>query len=928
MAIFIVHATPIMRKFRLPQRWKVINIANFSDSLDYLKPCLFVQAMTDDDQTSLSSPYELSCKLSDEEKTIQEIWTEIDISNSWEMLLIQSPSSIMALGELMVLSLTPSKRTSVSVTEGVSLREHKYNVDSGYLQTLLVQAVNEGRIAQEAAHQSMSIIRHDMNEIPRAIKSILELLSQHSSDHVRFQLPIQIKRIRGIVDDSAREADSLESRFQKAMQLMSDRSSSIGRAGFSLLAEVRIFWSAVISFCKELSKLVQYTLDSSCNAFIATLHAQFDVASKQNKFAIKQKARDEIYHTSIAMIAYALSARHLANAYIRYSGRFIMPQINTIARYPMLATNEIEFAKAQRQFKEYNVACERETNRIITMNGTTNKRRSILELDMGLNLHISDIGADLDVFLPAVADFRRGKLNRSTSRKKEQKVRQKEEKELENEGMKLKEDEKKRMREEMYRAKEEKKRAKEEENRTREEKKKEKEREQKRLKEEKHRLKEEDKHHKWDEMEQENSKHNNSLRTKFWRRSSSTHSRSPLSPQSLQFPLSVQPQSVQQYYPSPQPQPFLTPHSSLQSKNSAHSPQSPSPLSPQSIQPVVPTGTQIYHEYPSQSVVHSIQSPHRPQSVHSPLTPQSPQSPIPLESEQSTQFPMSPIHSQPLPSNHCTTTQIVQMPAQYFQYPSTNFQNSNQTVAQSQLSEIPQRAEDVQHSQPQHSVLSGQNIPQMSHTQLVSVENIPQMSHTQLVSVETPKIPIQVADAQTTQYSPPSSQYVSRDGRGYVQFPSPIQSSTPLQFAHRYRQNAQQSSRQRRPISYPSNFRRAEFNHSGQYFEYPFYRSHEAEEAMRSAQYPHFSRSPRHPVSPQSPLSLPSSESSYGYHSLQYTQTPPGANSPPPLILPQNREGEKREGILDRLRASFSRKSRKTKANNDHEMHTTRPPIS
>ncbi|VDM46595.1 unnamed protein product [Toxocara canis] len=793
--------------------------------------------MTDDDQTSLSSPYELSCKLSDEEKTIQEIWTEIDISNSWEMLLIQSPSSIMALGELMVLSLTPSKRTSVSVTEGVSLREHKYNVDSGYLQTLLVQ---------------------------------------HSSDHVRFQLPIQIKRIRGIVDDSAREADSLESRFQKAMQLMSDRSSSIGRAGFSLLAEVRIFWSAVISFCKELSKLVQYTLDSSCNAFIATLHAQFDVASKQNKFAIKQKARDEIYHTSIAMIAYALSARHLANAYIRYSGRFIMPQINTIARYPMLATNEIEFAKAQRQFKEYNVACERETNRIITMNGTTNKRRSILELDMGLNLHISDIGADLDVFLPAVADFRRGKLNRSTSRKKEQKVRQKEEKELENEGMKLKEDEKKRMREEMYRAKEEKKRAKEEENRTREEKKKEKEREQKRLKEEKHRLKEEDKHHKWDEMEQENSKHNNSLRTKFWRRSSLTHSRSPLSPQSLQFPLSVQPQSVQQYYPSPQPQPFLIPHSSLQSKNSAHSPQSPSPLSPQSIQPVVPTGTQIYHEYPSQSVVHSIQSPHRPQSVHSPLTPQSPQSPIPLESEQSTQFPMSPIHSQPLPSNHCTTTQIVQMPAQYFQYPSTNFQNSNQTVAQSQLSEIPQRAEDVQHSQPQHSVLSGQNIPQMSHTQLVSVE--------------TPKIPIQVADAQTTQYSPPSSQYVSRDGRGYVQFPSPIQSSTPLQFAHRYRQNAQQSSRQRRPISYPSNFRRAEFNHSGQYFEYPFYRSHEAEEAMRSAQYPHFSRSPRHPVSPQSPLSLPSSESSYGYHSLQYTQTPPGANSPPPVILPQNRE--------------------------------------
>lgn len=44
-------------------------------------------------------------------------------------------------GKLMVLSLTAPNRKSVSVVDGISLRDHRYEMDSGYLQTLLVQVL-------------------------------------------------------------------------------------------------------------------------------------------------------------------------------------------------------------------------------------------------------------------------------------------------------------------------------------------------------------------------------------------------------------------------------------------------------------------------------------------------------------------------------------------------------------------------------------------------------------------------------------------------------------------------------------------------------------------------------------------------------------------------------------------------------------------
>uniref|UniRef100_A0A0M3HHV7 RB_A domain-containing protein n=1 Tax=Ascaris lumbricoides TaxID=6252 RepID=A0A0M3HHV7_ASCLU len=126
-----------------------------------------------------------------------------------------------------------------------------------------------------------------------------------------------------------------------------------------LLGEVKHFWEKVVSFCREISKLIEYTLDSSCNALIAILLEQVENATVRSKFRLKDRVRHDIYQVALACVAYALSVRHLTDAYSAFSSEFLMPQMDAISRYPLVANSEIELAQAREQFKELNVACSK-----------------------------------------------------------------------------------------------------------------------------------------------------------------------------------------------------------------------------------------------------------------------------------------------------------------------------------------------------------------------------------------------------------------------------------------------------------------------------------------------------------------------------------------------------------------------------------------
>lgn len=463
---------------------------------------------------------------------------------------------------------------------------------------------------------------------------------------------------------------------------------------------------------------------------------------------------------------------------------------------------------------------------------------------MGLNLHISDIGTDLGVFLPPVAEFRKGKLNRSNSKVKTLKDKQKEEKESENDGkVKVKEEEKRKTKEELNKVKDEKKRAKEEENRIKEEKKKAKEEEEKRIKEEKKRIKEEEKqnaknekHYAKEENQQENGE---KIRTKLWKKSSA-HSPSPQSSQSLQSPLSSQPPQLQQYYP--QPQPLIQPISplSLQSRDSSEFSSSLSPLSIESST-FTRTGESRYDKY--------CQSPQSQQSFPS------------QQSPQSLQFPLSPFYIQRPPPTQPDTMQTIQIPQQYFRTPqdlqsaSTQSKNSEQ-IDHSYASQYSQRI--IGQFQSQESKRNLQSTPP-AQTQFHSGVNAPlnqlEQQQRQLHDLE------------------------------------PIESSTPLKNPQnsRYQQKAQLL-RRGRPISYPSNFRQIQFSspeHSG---EYPHIHSQQLEGNMQNTQYPYFSRSSFNAAYPysSSSRSVQPRPASFGYQSTLNTESSLDASSIPSTASPQS----------------------------------------
>ncbi|VDK59424.1 unnamed protein product [Anisakis simplex] len=269
-----------------------------------------------------------------------------------------------------------------------------------------IQAITEARAALEAAHSSMDLIGSKTNEIPRTIAKVLSLLEQLSVQCEPDKIRDETKRLHATIDDCAQEAFILEDRFQMAIKLTDSTSAKLGRSGFMLLGDVKHFWERTVSFCGEISKLIEYTLDSSCNAFIAIILEQLDKISTKSKFRLKDRTRHEIYQISLACVAYALSVRHLTNAYSAFSNEFLLPQVNVISRYPLLGNSEIELAHAHDQFKEANMACMKEIDRVVKQNRATSKRRSILELDLGLDLHLSDISLDLDEFLTPIAEFK------------------------------------------------------------------------------------------------------------------------------------------------------------------------------------------------------------------------------------------------------------------------------------------------------------------------------------------------------------------------------------------------------------------------------------------------------------------------------------------------------------------------------------------
>uniref|UniRef100_A0A0N5AK50 Perilipin n=1 Tax=Syphacia muris TaxID=451379 RepID=A0A0N5AK50_9BILA len=341
-------------------------------------------------------------RLDKETKIIQDLWSSITINNSWEALLVNTSASLDTFNKLMLLSVTNGDNVKASVASTMSYSEFKTTSEKGKnLKFNIVQAINEAVAAMEAGQTSMQCIAQCME----------------TSEILLEELPKPVKKLKEAVENAATQSSSLERHFSKTTKTLSSISSTIGRSGFMLLEQTKLFWSSLFKFYDEVRKMIEYTLTSSCNALINLINIQQYSASKSRKYTLKSKHRDEIYRASLSVIAYVLSIRHLANAYIRYSVQTIMPQLIAISRYPLVAHSEIELV--------------REMHQTLRGNRIVSRRKSILELDLGLQMHLSDMPSELDQFLTPIANFRKGqkdakkKLTKQSSTKDSEAVLEK-----------------------------------------------------------------------------------------------------------------------------------------------------------------------------------------------------------------------------------------------------------------------------------------------------------------------------------------------------------------------------------------------------------------------------------------------------------------------------------------------------------------------
>lgn len=362
-----------------------------------------------------------------EKKEIQRIWDGITINNSWEDFIVNAPHSLFALEKLMVESLKttyfssysepPRCKDDASVKKR-SFTENSFNNDLTVRsddfvfkrdrqasKPHLVETINEAQSSFEKTVEAMVLIGQNVEELPKVVEGILDIIIEPNLERIEKDLDIKFKRLQKVVEKCAEPAFSLESIFAKLDGLTNGRTSKVGRTGFMLLKEVRYLWGRISKFFLEVSKLIEFALDPACNSLIEKISEQLDLMLRNRKYVPKTKATKDIYRNSLAIVVYSLVLRHIAVSYVQFTNQFVLPQINMIFQYSIVCNSEVELQKTQQQFRTLNNASRKGIERMMQVNRQARKRPSVLEIDFGLDLHLSDIATEVNESIYSIASF-------------------------------------------------------------------------------------------------------------------------------------------------------------------------------------------------------------------------------------------------------------------------------------------------------------------------------------------------------------------------------------------------------------------------------------------------------------------------------------------------------------------------------------------
>ncbi|XP_063445022.1 uncharacterized protein LOC134725275 [Mytilus trossulus] len=134
---------------------------------------------------------------------------------NWDRFLTPAPSAIAILGELLLIS----TKTDFTLTEHMPAEGFQYIKYPDSFRACLVQVSNSGWNAFNEAHTSMDQIRLMSGNVDSHIKDSVRLLMAGSPKEVEKMLPLSLKNVEQIADDSLQLAENIEKKFLFVMHL-------------------------------------------------------------------------------------------------------------------------------------------------------------------------------------------------------------------------------------------------------------------------------------------------------------------------------------------------------------------------------------------------------------------------------------------------------------------------------------------------------------------------------------------------------------------------------------------------------------------------------------------------------------------------------------------------------------------------------------
>uniref|UniRef100_A0A0N5AK49 Uncharacterized protein n=1 Tax=Syphacia muris TaxID=451379 RepID=A0A0N5AK49_9BILA len=273
-----------------------------------------------------------------EKKEVQRIWNGLTINNSWEKFVVNIPHSLSAIGKYMFSSVAKtSERLTVESLKGTyvssfsapstlsnsssSLRRGRAfteiasttsdftihsgdsifgNVATSALRPHIMEVIHETRTAFIKTIQAMNTISENGDKIPRLVEQILKGLSEVCQSNINNFDEQKLKKFREkftilqkIVENCAYSAFSLETVFSPVEKLYDSEHRKIVRKDFMLLNEVKHSIQNINGFFLEISKLVEFALDTSCNLMIKRIIEEVNTLQCQPKYVVKLKTYKE-----------------------------------------------------------------------------------------------------------------------------------------------------------------------------------------------------------------------------------------------------------------------------------------------------------------------------------------------------------------------------------------------------------------------------------------------------------------------------------------------------------------------------------------------------------------------------------------------------------------------------------------------------------